>query len=207
MSDPWLIENEQQIEEALGQVSEMVRQKIFDHVDEFAAAFIARSPLVLVATSDSDGRLDVSPKGDAPGFVLLEDERTLLVPERPGNKLAYGFRNVLQNPRMALIFVVPGTTETLRVAGKAELSRDPALLERLAAKGKPALLATRVRVEECFFHCGKAFLRSALWKPETWPEGYRVNLGKQIARRMGGDDSVAETIDQGLEHSYKTTLY
>jgi PPOX class probable FMN-dependent enzyme len=207
MSDPWRITTEQQIEDILGEPSPVVQQKIFDHVEEFGAAFIAKSPLVLVATSDRDGRLDVSPKGDAPGFVLVEGERTLVVPERPGNKLAYGFRNILGNPRVAMIFVVPGTTETLRVAGTAELTREPALLERLAAKGKPALLATRVTVEECFFHCGKAFLRSGLWKPETWPQGFRVQLGRQLSRRMSGNEELADRIDEGLEHNYKTGLY
>lgn len=207
MTDPFRIETEAQIDELLGTVSPLVSQKVFDHVDEFAAAFIARSPLLLVATSDRDGRLDVSPKGDEPGFVVVEDERTLLLPERPGNKMALGFRNILGNPRVGLVFVVPGTTETLRANGTAELTRDPALLERLAAKGKPALLVTRITVEECFFHCGKAFIRSALWKPDSWPAGYRVNLGRQLAKKMGGNDDVAEQIDQGLAESYKTTLY
>ncbi len=207
MNDPWRIETEEQIEEVLGQTSEMVRQKVFDRVDEYAAAFVARSPLMLLATSDREGRLDVSPKGDAPGFVLLKDESTLVVPDRPGNKLAFGFRNILQNPRVGMIFLVPGTTETLRVNGKASLTRDPALLERLSAKGKPALLATRVAVEECFFHCGKAFLRSTLWKPETWPADYKVNLGRQLAKKFGAGDEVAEQIEAGLEQSYKTTLY
>jgi len=207
MSDPWRIESEEQINETLGVTSELVRQKIFDHVDEYAAAFIARSPLLLLATSDRQGRLDVSPKGDAPGFVTLEDENTLLLPERPGNKLAFGFRNILENPRVGMVFLVPGTTETLRANGRAELTRDPALLERMAARGKPALLVTRITVEECFFHCGKAFIRSGLWKPETWPQGFRVNLGRQLANKMGGDEDVAERIEEGLAASYKTTLY
>jgi uncharacterized protein len=206
-NDPWRIRTVAEIEEILGTPSPMIEQKIFDHVDEYAAAFIAKSPLLLAATSDADGRVDVSPKGDAPGFVAVEDARTLVLPERPGNKLAFGFRNLVANPHIALIFLVPGTTETLRVAGTAELTRDPALLERLAAQGKPALLATRVTVEECFFHCGKAFIRSSLWKSETWPTGFRVNLGRQIAKRMGGGDDVAAQIDEGLEQSYKTRLY
>ncbi len=207
MSDPWRIENEEQIEELLGSPSPVVQQKIFDHVDEYAAAFIAKSPLLLVATSDRDGRLDVSPKGDAPGFVSVEDSKTLLLPERIGNRLAFGFRNILSNPRIALIFVVPGTTETLRLSGTAELTRDPALLERLSAKGKEALLVTRVAVEECFFHCGKAFIRSALWQPGTWPEGYRVNFGRQLAKRMGGGDDIAGKIEESLVESYTKRLY
>lgn len=207
MSDPWRIETEEQINEVLGVTSDLVRQKIFDHVDEYAAAFIAKSPLLMLATSDSEGRLDVSPKGDAPGFVTVEDGKTLLLPDRPGNKLAFGFRNLLTNPRVALIFVVPGTTETLRVAGTAEMTRDPALLERMAAKGKPALLVTRIAVEECFFHCGKAFIRSMLWKNESWPTDFRIQLGRQLARRMGGGEEAAERIDEYLVESYKDRLY
>src|SRR5690242_374977 len=135
MSESWTIRSTEEIEQILGQPSDLVRRKIFDAIDEYAAAYIAKAPLVLVATSDREGRLDVSPKGDAPGFVLMEDGRTVVLPERPGNKLALGFRNILENPHVALIFVVPGVTETLRMSGTAEITRDPALLARLAAKG------------------------------------------------------------------------
>lgn len=207
MDDKHRIRNEAEIEALLGEPSQLVRSKVFDAVDEFAAAFIARAPLLLLATSDAEGRLDVSPKGDAPGFVVVEDERTLLLPERPGNKLAFGFRNILANPRVGMIFVVPGTTETLRVNGRAELTRDPALLERLAAKGKPALLVTRVTVEECFFHCGKAFLRSDLWNPSGWLRDFKVNLGRQLAPRLGGGEEVAEQIEAGLADGYRNRLY
>ena len=207
MSDQWTVRTEEEVEQLIGTPSPMVQVKIFDHVDEYAAAFIARSPLVMVATSDGAGRLEVSPKGDAPGFVTVDGTKTLLLPERPGNRLAFGFRNILRHPHVALIFVVPNTTETLRIGGTAELTRDPKLLEALAARGKPALLATRITVEECFFHCGKAFIRSELWRPDTWPEGYRVNLGRQLAKKLDAGDEVAEGIEAGLEESYKTTLY
>ena len=100
-----------------------------------------------------------------------------------------------------------GTTETLWLSGTAELTRDPALLERLAARGKSALLVTRVTVEECFFHCGKAFIRSSLWQPGTWPEGYLVNLGRQLAKRIGGGEDVVEKIEEALVESYTNRLY
>ena len=207
MTDRWRIQTEAEIEELLGAPSPMVQQKIFDHVDEHAAAFIAKSPLLLAATADREGRVDVSPKGDAPGFVAIEDARTLVLPERPGNKLAFGFRNLIANPHISLIFVVPGTTETLRVSGTAELTRDPELLERLAARGKPALLATRIGVEKCFFHCGKAFIRSGLWQSETWPAGFRVSFGRQLAGRLGAGADIATQIDETIEQNYKTGLY
>jgi PPOX class probable FMN-dependent enzyme len=207
MSDQWLVRSEEEVEDLIGKPTEATKIKIFDHVDEYAAAFITRSPLAMLATSDGDGRLEVSPKGDAPGFVVLDGPKTLLLPERPGNRLAFGFRNILRNSNVALIFVVPNTTETLRISGTAELTREPALLERLSAKGKPALLATRITVEECFFHCGKAFIRSELWKPESWPRDYRVNLGRQIAKKLGAGEEIAEQVEEGLVDSYRNRLY
>jgi PPOX class probable FMN-dependent enzyme len=207
MPDQWLVRTEEEVEELIGKPTEATKIKIFDHVDEYAAAFLARSPLAMLATSDGDGRLEVSPKGDAPGFVVLDGPHTLLLPERPGNRLAFGFRNILRNPHVALIFVVPNTTETLRISGTAELTREPAVLERLSARGKPALLATRITVEECFFHCGKAFIRSELWKPESWPSDYRVNLGRQIAKKLNAGDEVAQSVEEGLVESYTNRLY
>ena len=207
MPDPHRIETEEQLREVIAQPNAVVAQKVFDHVDAFARAFIERSPLVLLATSDADGALDVSPKGDAPGFALVDDPKTVLLPDRPGNKLAYGFRNILATSRVGLIFVVPGVTETLRVNGSAELTRDPALLARLSARGKPALLATRVHVEESFFHCGKALVRAKLWKPDTWPEGVKANIGKQLAAKLKGGDNLATAIDEGIEKDYVERLY
>ena len=136
-------------------------------------SFIERCPFLVLSTSDRSGRVDASPKGDAPGFLSVVDEKTLLIPDRPGNRLAYGHLNVLENPQVGLLLVIPNTSETLRINGKAELSADPELLESLAARGKPAVLAIRVTVEECFFHCGKAFIRSGLWKPDEWGARHR----------------------------------
>ncbi len=161
---------------------------------------------MLLATADRDGRPDVSPKGDEPGFVAVEDDHTLLVPERKGNKLIFALQNILVNPAVALIFLVPGTEETLRVHGTAELAADPAVVQRLAARGQPALLAIRVRVERCFFHCAKAFKRSRLWHPETWPPNIRISFGQLLAPRLGGGDDLAGSIDRMIEEDYKTNL-
>ncbi len=206
MSDPYLIRTEAELREVIAEPNAVIEQKIFDHVDEFASAFIREAPLLLLATVGRDGGLDVSPKGDAAGFVHVEDEKTLVIPDRPGNKLAYGFSNILANPAVGLIFVVPGVVETLRVNGRAEITRDPALLERLTARNKPAILATRVHVDESFFHCGKAFVRSSLWKPATWPEGVKANIGKQIAKRNRAGDDLADAIDKGLAEDLRTGL-
>jgi PPOX class probable FMN-dependent enzyme len=207
MDDPHRITTEAELREVIAEPSPVIHTKIFDHLDEYAAAFIGHSPLLLFATSDRAGALDVSPKGDAPGFVLVEDAHTLVIPDRPGNRLAYGFRNLLENPEVGIIFLVPGVTETLRINGTAEVTRDPALLERLSARDKPALLATRVRVRESFFHCGKAFIRSALWKPETWPSGVRADIGKQIAKKLDAPEEVAVSIENGLTEDYEKRLY
>jgi len=149
---------------------------------------------------------DVSPKGDGLGFVQLEDARTLLVPERKGNRMILGLQNLLANPRVALLFLVPGTEETLRVHGRAELTRDPDVLERLSARGQPALLAIRVRVERCFFHCAKAFRRSRLWQPDTWPERLRISFGELLAPRLGGGEELAARIDRGIGDDYRSNL-
>ena len=197
MTDPHRIDDVDMLRALYGEPGPIASAKVWDTIDPSAAAFIAASPLALLATADARGNVDVSPKGDAPGFVAVEDARTLLVPDRRGNKLVFGLRNVVENPHVGLIFLVPGTPETLRVNGRAELTRDPALCERLAARGAAALLVIRVTVEECFFHCPKAFLRAGLWKPETW-RPHRVSFGAIFAPKLGGDAALAEQIDEAL---------
>jgi PPOX class probable FMN-dependent enzyme len=196
----------EQVRAIIGEEVPAVRAKLFQGLDATARDFIAHSPFVLLATTDAEGCPDVSPKGDAPGFVAVEDEATLLVPDRKGNKLIFGLRNILANPRVALIFLVPGTEETLRVHGSAELTADPAVLERLSARGQPALLAIRVHVERCFFHCAKAFKRSQLWRPESWPERLRISFGKMLAPKLGGSAELARSIDQMIEDDYEKNL-
>ena len=173
-NDEHAIRTPEKLREVVGQGLPGLELKNQAQLDEFAVDFIARSPFLVLSTCDADGKLDASPKGDAAGFVLVEDEHTVVVPDRPGNKLVYGHQNILSNPKVGLLFLIPGTPETLRVNGSAELTTDPALLERLAARGKPAVLAIRVHVEECFFHCAKAFIRSKLWESGSWPERYMM---------------------------------
>jgi PPOX class probable FMN-dependent enzyme len=207
MNDDYRISNEVQLREVIPEPNALLEQKIFDHVDRFAQRFIESAPLLFVSTIGPDGDLDVSPKGDAPGFVSVEDPKTLWIPERPGNKLAYGFRNMLAHPRVGLIFVIPGVKETLRINGSVEIWRDPVILEKLSAKNKAAILATRVTVDESFFHCGKALIRSSLWKPETWPQGFKADIGRQFASRSNGDAKLAKAIDEGMQKDYETSLY
>lgn len=200
------IESIEQLRSLMGEPHPLTQNKVFRALDQFAIAFIKRSPFIVLSTADAAGNQDASPKGDGPGFVAVEDEHTLLIPERKGNKLVFGLGNILQNPQVGIIFMVPGTNETFRVNGTAELTKDPALLDRMAARGGPALLVTRVIVNECFFHCAKAFLRSQLWKPETWLEREQISFGKMLAATIGGDPGMAAQIDKSIEQDYKTNL-
>jgi len=196
----------EQVRAIIGEEVPVVRTKLFRGLDETAIAFIKHSPFLLLATADAEGTPDVSPKGDEPGFVAVEDDQTLLIPDRKGNKLIFGLQNILMNARVALIFLVPGTEETLRIHGSAELTAAPEIVERLSARGQPALLAIRVRIERCFFHCAKAFKRSRLWRPESWPERLRISFGKLLAPRLGGSEELERTIDRMVEEDYKTNL-
>jgi PPOX class probable FMN-dependent enzyme len=190
----------------VGEAHKSVMVKVSDALDAMEIDFIGRAPFLVLATSTAGGEVDASPKGDQPGFVLVESERTLFVPERKGNRMLLSLQNVLANPWVSLLFMVPGVDETLRVQGKATLTAEPALLERLTARGQPALLAMRVDVESCFFHCAKAFRRSQLWHPETWPECVPVSFGKQLAPRLGGGEELAKQIDARLEVDYRENL-
>jgi PPOX class probable FMN-dependent enzyme len=205
-SGDYRITSVDQLRKVFGEPSPVTAKKLLGALDDMAIDFIRRAPFLVLATADAEGNQDASPKGDGPGFVLVENESTLLIPDRRGNKLVFTLQNILANPHVGIIFMVPGTDETLRVNGTAELTADPALLERLSARGAPAQLAIRVTVRECFFHCAKAFIRSQLWKPETWGERMRISWGKYLAGKMGAADEVARKIDQVVEHDYKNNL-
>lgn len=201
-----VIPNPEALRARLGAPNPATEKKILDRLDEQAVAFIRASPFLLMATADAEGMPDVSPKGDEPGFVRVENDRTLLFPEREGNNLAFGLRNLLVNPRLSLIFMIPGTGETLRVSGRATLLDDPDLLQLLEARGKPARLALRVDVTRVLFHCARSTLRAGLWKPEDWPAPRKVSFGKIIAPRLGQGDAVAKQIDEFVEAGYRTGL-
>ncbi len=204
--DPHDLTNEDQITAILGEPPDFVRNKVADRVDPSAEAFIARSPLVFVGTVDRRGRIDVSPKGDAPGFVVVRSPELLLIPERKGNNLAFGPRNIVSTGTIGLIFVVPGQRETLRVNGTATLSSDPDLLEQLSARGMPALLCTKVRVEECFFHCGKAMIRARAWDPSSWMVDGESLMVAQVVDALGGDPSLTAVVAAQIEQNYVDDL-
>ena len=200
------IETEAQLRAVIGAAPAGLAEKNQPYLNDFAVDFIARSPFLVLSTADAQGRIDASPKGDDPGFVAVENARQLLIPDRPGNRLAYGHTNILANPQVGVLFMIPGTPETLRVNGQATLSADPELLERLAARGRPAVLAIRVQVEEVFFHCAKAFLRSRLWRPESWGEKHEVSFGKMFAAAKNAPAEAAVAIDAAVDADYRNNL-
>jgi PPOX class probable FMN-dependent enzyme len=171
-----------ELRELVGFPSERAVKKQIAVLDPHCQAFIERSPFMLLGTSGEGGGCDVSPKGDRAGFVLVLDEHTLAIPDRPGNKRFDSLRNVLANPHVGLLFLIPGMDETLRVNGTAYLSRAPELLERLAVDGKQPVLAIVVHVEEAFLHCGRSSLRASVWNHEAWaPREAMPTLAQMIA--------------------------
>jgi PPOX class probable FMN-dependent enzyme len=171
---------EQELRSLIGEPSEVVRSKISNRLNDLTRQFVERSPFVCLATSAADGTCDVSPRGDPAGFVRILDERTLLVPDRPGNRLADSHRNILENPHVALIFIIPGVSDTFRVNGRATVVRDPELLEPCAVEGKTPKLGLLIDIDEAFTHCSKAFLRAQLWDPERYVERDELPSSGQI---------------------------
>lgn len=170
------------------------RDKVRTSLHELDRQWLAGSPLVLVATSDARGNLDVSPKGDPAGFTLVLDDTTIAIPERPGNRRADGFHNILENPHVGLIYLIPGRGDTLRVNGRARLLSDAAYFDDLIVRGHRPAFALEVAIDEVFYHCSKAFLRSKAWEPEGWaPEvAPRRAVIAQTLERKGEDLAVLE---------------
>jgi uncharacterized protein len=200
------IENFERLREVYGAPSERALKKQLSRFDKHCRAFIARSPFLVIASSDPSGRCDASPKGDAPGFVEVLDDETLLIPDRLGNNRVDTIRNLLERAGVGLIFFVPGLNETLRVNGRARITTDAALLEPLAVNGKVPRSGILVSADEVYFHCGKALIRSDLWNPEKQLRRSEFpSLGRILADQIGGV-SVEESERQTAE-SYKTRLY
>ncbi len=167
-------------------------EKVRTHLHQHDRRWLAGSPFCLVATSSADGRCDVSPKGDPPGFTYVLDDHTIAIPDRPGNRRVDGFENVLTNPQVGLLFVVPGRGDTLRINGRAHLIRDAPFFDAMTVKGHRPRLALLVEIEEVFYHCAKAFLRAHLWDPATWNSN-AVPTRAMIAQTLERpEDSLAE---------------
>jgi PPOX class probable FMN-dependent enzyme len=185
----------------LGEPEEMIKAKIGDRIDPHARRFIAHSPFLTLATADAAGRADCSPRGDYPGFVKVLDERTLALPDRPGNKIADSFRNIAENDGVGLLFFVPGMRETLRVNGSAYVTDDPDVLARMRTEAKAPMLAIVVDVAEVYFHCGRALIRSRLWDPASQALAAELpSAGEIAAEKMNLEPAL---LDQLLEEGYR----
>lgn len=192
----------------LGEPSELVVRKQIGALDAHCRAFIALAPFLVIGTTSADGRCDASPRGDPPGFVQVLDERRLVIPERPGNRRADTLRNILQTGAIGLLFIIPGVEETLRVNGRAWLTRDTSLLAGMAVRGKAPTLAIGVEVEEAFLHCAKAFKRSGLWESATWPERAALpSLARMLLDQVGPCELTEAGLERDIETSYATRLY
>lgn len=185
-----------------GEPSVRAANKVKPTLDHHHRSIVAASPFVLIGTANADGQCDVSPKGDAPGFVRVLDDRTLAIPDRPGNKRIDGWQNVLTNPHVGLLFIVPGKEETLRVNGRAQIVTDPELRQAMAVEGNVPPLAIVVEVEECFVHCAKAFKRSGLWDQARWPDISGIAGMAEIMRDQTQPDCPLEEVDQAIQASY-----
>lgn len=176
-------------------------------LDGHSKGFIGKSPFVLIGSSDRDGNADVTPKGDKPGFVAALDDTTIAIPDRPGNNRLDTLENILRNPAIGLLFLIPGMNETLRINGAARLTADPALREQLAVDGKPPVSVIVVSVKAAYMHCAKAFMRSDLWKPENWPDRACMPTLGQILRDQLALADTAEATDKWLDESYRQSMW
>jgi uncharacterized protein len=200
------ITTETELAVILGEPTAAAAGKERTALDDVHRQWLAASPFCLVATSAADGSCDVSPKGDPPGFTLVLDDTTIALPERAGNRRADGFRNILANPHVGLIYLLPGRGDTLRINGRARLVRDAALLDRMVVKGHRPLLAMVVEVQQVFFHCAKAFLRSGLWEPETWQPDVVPSRARIAHQQERAGEQLAD-IERYYGEAYAAGLY
>ena len=200
-----VIQSEAELRDILGDAQQLARDKVLAEIDEICLAFIETSPFVLIGSTDANGNMDVSPKGDPAGFVQVIDRQTLLIPDRPGNRRADTLSNILQNPHIGLLFLVPGRKESLRINGTAQIVRDDAVREHFSMQGKVPTFVIAVTVQEAFFHCTKCIVRSGLWSSESEHDEL-VSLGEVLVKHAKLDMSVAEA-DTMLKEDEKTGLY
>jgi uncharacterized protein len=202
-----IVDCEAELREIIGPLNPKVLAKDIDRLDEICRDFIAASPFCLIATAGPDGHIDISPKGDPAGFVRVLDDTLLAIPDRPGNRRLDTFRNLLDNPRVGILFLIPGKGETLRVIGDARIVRDGDLLASMAIKQRAPQLALIVHVERVFMHCPKCIIRSKLWKPEAWPDlAGLADIGQAMIKhgdlKVSEEELFAEVERQGLTKLY-----
>lgn len=202
-----VIHKEHELVEVIGEPHPVARDKGINYLDDYCKTYIARSPFVVVATCDENGNLDTSPKGDPTGFVQVLDDHTLVMPERPGNKRADSYKNILRNPKATFIFLIPGKNETLRISGHARIILDEDILQTMAIKGKPPKLGLALHVEEAFFHCAKCMVRSKLWQPEHWPELEGLPTLAQTMIKQAPKSISLDDLESGVKYDVENKLY
>ena len=209
-TDIALIDSIEALTAVNGKVSPSTQAKVISRLEQHASNFIGRCPFLVIA-SQCGGDADASPRGDTPGFVKVIDDTTLLIPERPGNRLADSLSNIVKSPGVGLIFLIPGMNETLRINGNAYITTDPALLAKLCHNGVPPKLAILVDIKQVYFHCAKAFIRSSLWDPAAqMPRNEMPTLGKIILEQIRGEqvtDAESAALDASLANNIKNSLY
>ena len=192
----------------IGTPSQRAANKVISFIDEHCVDFISKSPFLSLATSNAEGECDVTPRGDAPGFVMVLDEQHLFIPERPGNKRMDSVHNIISNPNIGLLFLIPGLGETLRINGKAYICRDPELLEKSAVNGKSPLFGLLIEVKECYVHCAKAFIRSQLWDAESWLAKEALPSAPQmLVAHAKLPNATSDQVAKDLKESYPQRLY
>jgi hypothetical protein len=203
------IDDEAALSALLGEPTALVRAKVGDRLNALTRQFIERAPFLCLATSDAHGRCDVSPRGDPPGFVRILDDATLLVPERPGNRLADSLRNIVQNPAVGLLFVIPGVGDSFRVNGRATLTDDPALLAPCVVEEKVPRLGILVDIESAYTQCSKAFLRSHLWDPARFLDRAALPSNGEILRVLQGEgfDADAYNAERAARYARRDGFY
>ncbi|MBW8825763.1 MAG: pyridoxamine 5'-phosphate oxidase family protein [Acidobacteria bacterium] len=201
-----LITAESELSELLGSPHARVLAKERQRLDVLDRDWLAQSPFCLVATSAADGTCDVSPKGDPPGFTLVLDDQTIALPERPGNRRADGFRNILSNPHVGLIYLIPGRGDTLRINGRARLVKNASFFDQMVVQGHRPAAALVVAIEQVFFHCSKAFLRSSLWDSDTW-RPTAVASRAEISHRLERPEESLADLQEYYGPRYADGLY
>lgn len=201
------ITSRQELRDAFEATHDVAFRKELRFIDPHSKRFIERAPFVFIGSQDKAGNGDVSPKGDKPGFVRVLDNRTIAIPDRPGNNRLDTWENIVENPAVGLIFVIPGMNETLRINGEARLTLDQGLRNDCHVNSRPALAVLVVKVREVYMHCAKAFIRSQLWTPDSWPDRADMPTLGQMLKDQAKLAETAGEFDGILDEAYRTTLW
>ena len=205
-----MIGSEEDLRAKFGEVSHLASAKSRPALDKYSRQFISLSPFLVISTADANGRADLSPRGDPPGFVAVIDDNTILIPDRPGNNRLDTMANIVANPNAGLLFFVPGFEDTLRLNGKARITDDAALLARCTVNGKQPVVGILVQVEEVFMHCAKELKRSKLWEPDFRQDrGQMPTIARIILEQTATPvaEPEAAKIDAEVEEEYRSALY